>query len=74
MIHANLLCFDWFENTRFGAGPSPVPAACVPVCAVCGAGDSDEGDNFGLITGRFVRDGDDLGPRSASTWRPLVTR
>ena len=47
-MNANLLCF---ENTHFGAAPSSVPVACVPVCAVCGADNFDEGDSFELNRG-----------------------
>ena len=46
-----------FENTCFSADPSTALVACVPVCAVCGAGDSDEGDKFELTPGAISRNG-----------------
>ena len=49
----------FFENTLFSAAPSPVLVACVPVCAVCGAGDSDEGDSFELTTASIAGRGVD---------------
>ena len=37
------------SRTRiFSADSSPALVACEPVCADCGAGNSDEGGNFGM--------------------------
>jgi len=48
-----------FENTHFSAAPSPALVACVPVRAVCGAGDSDEGDSFEFATASTATRGAD---------------